>query len=78
MTYGINHPVSIQGSPELAVDEISGSHGGRCCDIEAIRQFWDAALKRLKVQAELAASRAQPSTVNKDSTRQIHGDEKQP
>jgi hypothetical protein len=60
----------------MAFDQISPPHGGRC-GIVAIQQFWDGVLKRLKVHAELAALRVQPSTVtNPDST--IDGDATQP
>jgi len=61
----------------MTVDQVSCSHGGSCGN-EAIRQFWDVALKRLKTHAELAASQVRPPTVaDPGSTREIDGDEKQ-
>jgi hypothetical protein len=63
----------------MAFDQTSPSRDGHW-DIEAIRQFWDSALKRLKAHAELlAASGVRPTTVtNPASTRQIDGDDKLP
>jgi hypothetical protein len=62
----------------MEVDQNSASQGKRC-DIQAIHEFWDGVLKRLKVHAEVAAAGARPTTVtNPDSTRQIDGDKKQP
>jgi hypothetical protein len=61
----------------MSFDQISYLRDGRC-DIKVIRQFWDAALKRLKAHAELVASGPRPSAIAKDSTRRIDGDEKQP
>jgi hypothetical protein len=61
-----------------AGDHISCSHR-ESCDIEGIRQFWDAALKRLKAHAERAAPQIRRTTVtNPDLTRRIEGDEEQP
>jgi hypothetical protein len=60
------------------VSEQQSAEQFRLCDIEAIHQFWDGALRRLKARAELAASGARATNVtNSDSTRRIDGDEKQ-
>lgn len=59
----------------MSDDQFASTHGDRF-DIEAICQFWDATLRRLKAYAENAEAAGQPTVdANQDSGASIDSDD---